>query len=104
MVFGPSSSSRSAPPQDHIIGLHWIYKTKWHYDGFIARYKARLVAASNQQTERLDLTETFIPVVKKKPIIMVVLSIALHYGWSLWQLDANKAFLNGFLDEDVYMW
>ena len=90
------------PPQDHIIGLHWIYKTKRHYDGFIAHYKARLVAAGNQQAERLDFTETFSPVVKQLTI-SVVLSIALHYGWPLRQLDVNKSFLNGFLDEDVYM-
>lgn len=76
------------------IGCKWIYRIKRHSDGSIARYKARLVAQGFQQTEGLDYTETFSPVVKQQTI-RLVLTIAVHFGWSVRQLDVSNAFLYG---------
>lgn len=91
-----------SPPSGNIIGCHWIFKLKRHSDGTIARYKARLVARGNQQTEGIDYTETFSPVVKQ-PTLRLVLSLDVHFGWPLRQLDVTNAFLHGVLQEDAYM-
>ncbi|RZB80750.1 N-terminal acetyltransferase B complex auxiliary subunit NAA25 isoform C [Glycine soja] len=66
------------------------------------RYKARLVAKGFHQVHGFNFHETFSRVVK--PVtILVVLTLALSQGWDLFQLDVNNAFLNGLLEETVYM-
>lgn len=90
------------PPDANIIGCQWIFKIKRNSDGSVARYKARLVANGNQQSEGVDFSETFSPVIKQ-PTIRVVLSLAVHHQWSLRQLDVTNAFLHGVIDEEVYM-
>lgn len=90
------------PLESHVIGCQWIYKIKRHSDGSVARYKARLVANGNQQTEGEDFTNTFSHVIKQ-PTVRVVLSLAVHHAWPIKQLDVSNAFLHGIIDEDVYM-
>ena len=86
----------------HIIGCHWVFKPKQHLDGFVARYKARLVAKENHQQAGIDYDETFSPVVKPATV-RLVLSLAAQHRWSLRQLDVSNAFLHGSLKERVYM-
>ncbi|KAL4582707.1 hypothetical protein LXL04_007266 [Taraxacum kok-saghyz] len=84
------------------IGCRWVFRIKRNADGSIAKYKARLVAKCFLQQYGKDYFDTFSPVTK--PVtIQTVLSIALSRGWSLSQLDINNAFLNGTLQEEVYM-
>lgn len=90
------------PLGKHPIGCKWVFKLKENADGSINKYKARLVAKGFHQQPGFDFSETFSPVIK--PVtVRVVLTIALSYGWSVRQLDINNAFLNGSIQEEVYM-
>lgn len=75
---------------------------KKNLNGNILRFKARLVAKGYSQVARFDFNETFSPAIKSASL-RVVLSIALARGWLMKQLDVNNAFLNGVLQEEVYM-
>lgn len=68
----------------------------------ILKHKARLVAKGFQQTTGIDFGETF-SLVMQTTTIRVVLTIAVTYNWEVRQLDVNNAFLNGYLQEGVFM-
>jgi histone deacetylase 1/2 len=90
------------PSNRESIGCKWVFRIKENPDGTINKYKARLVAKGYHQQPGYDYTETFSPVIK--PVtIRIMLTLALTYGWTLKQIDVNNAFLNGFLQEEVYM-
>jgi len=71
-------------------------------DGNVHTFKARLVAKGYTQTQGIDYDETFSPVAKIKSI-RILLAIAAFHDYEVWQMDVKTAFLNGKLDEDVYM-
>ncbi|KAH9671727.1 hypothetical protein KPL70_017462 [Citrus sinensis] len=84
------------------IGCKWIYKRKRGVDGRVETFKARLVAKGFTQKEGIDYEETFFPVAMLKSI-RILLSIAAMLDYEIWQMDVKTAFLNGHLEENIYM-
>ena len=84
------------------VGCKWIFTVKYKADGTVERYKARLVAKGFTQTYGIDYTETFAPVAKLNTI-RVLLSLAANLDWPLHQFDIKNPFLNGELEEEVFM-
>ncbi|GKB10236.1 ribonuclease H-like domain-containing protein [Tanacetum coccineum] len=86
----------------NMVRSMWLFKHKFHDDGTLSRYKARLVANSSSQQQGVDFDETFSLVVKLATIRMV-LSLAVSHQWPIHQLDVKISFLNGDLSKTVYM-
>ncbi|TYK06159.1 gag/pol protein [Cucumis melo var. makuwa] len=84
------------------IGCRWIYKRKRDQAGKVQTFKARLVAKGYTQKEGIDYEETFSPVTMIKSI-RILLSIATFYDYEIWHMDVKTAFLNGNLEESIYM-
>ncbi|KAJ9709896.1 hypothetical protein PVL29_001400 [Vitis rotundifolia] len=85
-----------------LVGCKWVFKTKCDSSGQIERYKARLVVKGYSQREGIDFKETFSPV-STKDSFRVIMAIVAHFDLELHQMDVKTAFLNGDLDEDMYM-
>ncbi|KAK8585371.1 hypothetical protein V6N13_076245 [Hibiscus sabdariffa] len=84
------------------IGCKWVFKKKTDMDGNVQTYKGRLVAKCFRQIHGVDYDETFSPVAMFKSI-RILLDIAAYHDYEIWQMDVKTAFLNGKLEEDVYM-
>nr|GEX23731.1 ribonuclease H-like domain-containing protein [Tanacetum cinerariifolium] len=90
------------PTNTNIVRCMWLFRHKFHADGTLSRYKARLVANGSTQLASVDVDENFSPVVKPGTI-RTVLSLATSRHWPVHQLDVKNAFLHGDLSETVYM-
>ncbi|UYV78945.1 hypothetical protein LAZ67_17000381, partial [Cordylochernes scorpioides] len=84
------------------IGCKWVYKIKTESDGTIQRFKARLVAKGYSQIKNVDYFDTFSPVVRYDSL-RILLSHAASERMFLKQFDVKTAFLNGELEELVYL-
>jgi vacuolar-type H+-ATPase catalytic subunit A/Vma1 len=84
------------------IGSKWVFKKKLRSDDIIERYKARLVIKGYSQKEGDDFFDTYSPVARLT-IIHVLLSLAVSHGLLVHQMDVKTTFLNGELDEEIYM-
>lgn len=84
------------------IGCKWVSRAKYHSNGNLQRYKARLVDKGFTQIEGTDFNETFSTIVKIT-IVRTLLAIAIARSWEIYQIDVNNACLQGDFLEDVYM-
>ena len=90
------------PPGSKPLGYKWIFKKKMKTDGSIDKYKARLVIKGYKQKEGLDYFDTYSPVTRISSIRMLIVIAAIH-NLEIHQMDVKTAFLNGGLDEEIYM-
>ncbi|KAJ9545140.1 hypothetical protein OSB04_024847 [Centaurea solstitialis] len=90
------------PRKRTIIGSKWIFRNKLDEIGTIIRNKARLVAQGYRQEEGIDYDETFAPVARLEAI-RLFLAFAAHMNFNVYQMDIKNAFLNGKLNEEVYV-
>ncbi|CAI7774796.1 unnamed protein product [Closterium sp. NIES-54] len=84
------------------ITSKWLFKIKSDADGKIERYKSRLVAKGYQQKEKVDYRKLFAPVVKPTTLRTLLAGAAIK-GWVVKQMDVTTAFLNGVLEEEIFM-
>src|SRR3954467_7112884 len=83
------------------VGNKWVYNTKINPDGSI-RHKARLVAQGFSQRPSLDYFDTYSPVMRMESL-RVLLAIAANLDWEAEHMDVVGAYLNGELEEMIYM-
>jgi len=84
----------------NIIGSKWVFRNKLDEDGMITRNKARLVAKGYNQEEAIDYGETFAHVARLEAV-RLLLAFACMSGFKLFQMDVKKAFLNGYINEEL---
>ena len=90
------------PQGKSVVTSKWIYKVKFAADGSVEKCKARFVARGFSQKEGIDYDETFAPVARYSSI-RAIISLASVMGWKLHQMDVKTAFLNGEIEEEVYI-
>jgi hypothetical protein len=90
------------PPGRKAVGSCWAYAYKYDKSGQIVHYKVCLVVQGFSQVEGLDYTGTFEPVAKYDTTC-TFLSMVAKFDLKLNQMDIKMAFLNGQLNEDIYM-
>lgn len=84
------------------IKTKWVFKRKLAEDGSVLRYKARLVAKGCSQKYGLDYVKTFSPVVRYTSIRLLIV-LAVKWNMKIDQMDAVTAFLQGDLDEEIFI-
>jgi hypothetical protein len=85
-----------------VIGTKWVFRNKQDQDGVVVRNKTILVAQGYTQVEGLDFGKTYAPVARLEAI-RILLAFACAHNIKLYQMDVNSAFLNGYINEEVYV-
>ncbi|GJV55694.1 zinc finger, CCHC-type containing protein [Tanacetum coccineum] len=84
------------------LGCKWIFKIKLKVDGTVEKFKARLVIQGFKQKSRIDYFDTYAPMARISTIRLLIAMVSIH-SLIIHQMDVKTAFLNGELDEEVYM-
>jgi hypothetical protein len=90
------------PEGKSMVTSRWLYKLKYVANGSIEKYKVRFVARGFSQVEGVDYNETF-TLVARYTSIKAVISIAAEMGWKIHQMNVKTSFLNGLIQEEVYI-
>ena len=90
------------PKNKSIIGTKWVFRNKLDGDGIVTRNKARLVAKGYSREKGIDYDETYAPVARLEAIRMFLV-FAAYSNFKVYQMDVKSAFLNGELEEKVYV-
>ena len=90
------------PREREVVSLKWIYKIKLNKERNIQNHKTRFVARGSTQKSDSDFYGTFSPVARLETIRTVIV-VAAQKKWKIFQLDIKSAFLNGKLDEEIYV-
>ena len=90
------------PVGKNIAKSGWVYKLKLTKTGEVAKYKCRLVCKGYSQEYGMDYTETFAPCVQRTTLRLII-ALAAHLGLIIYEHDIETAFLNGDIDEELYM-
>jgi hypothetical protein len=85
-----------------MIGTKWVFQNKQDQDGIVVRNKARLVAQGYIQVECLEFIETY-ALVARLEAIRILLAYACAHNIELYQMDVKSAFLNGYINELMYV-
>jgi hypothetical protein len=86
----------------NVIGTKWVFKNRLGEDGEIVRNKAHLVAQGYSQVEGLHFGETSAPVARIEAI-RILLVFVMSKGFKLDQMNVKSVFLNGVIQEEVYV-
>ena len=84
------------------IGCKWIFKTKRDSNGNVKSCKSRLVTKGFTQKEDINCKETF-SLVSTKDSFRTIMTLVAHFNLELHQMDVKTSFLNGNIDETIYM-
>ncbi|KAL4385642.1 hypothetical protein GQ457_15G013260 [Hibiscus cannabinus] len=90
------------PNDRKVIGVKWVYKIKLNHDGSISMYKARLVVKGYSQQAAIDYGDTFAPITRLDNV-KTLIALAAEEQWKIYQLDVKSAFLNGELEEEIFI-
>jgi transposase InsO family protein len=90
------------PKNKNVIDTKWVFRNKLNEDGQVTRNKARLVCKGYAQIEGIDFEETFSPVARMEAICFL-LAYACSKNVKVYQMDVKSSFLNGELEEEVYI-
>ncbi|PNY04319.1 copia-type polyprotein [Trifolium pratense] len=90
------------PDKKKKIDVKWVFKVKMNPDGTISKHKARLVARGFLQKHGIDYNEMFAPVARLETVRLVI-ALACKNKWLMYHLDVKSAFLNGPLEDEVFV-
>lgn len=92
----------SKPADGHVIGINWVFRTKFNYWWFYIQVQSKIVVKGYAQLLGVDYGDTFAPVARHDTIKFLV-ALAAKLNWKLYHLDVKSAFLNGILQDEIFI-
>jgi hypothetical protein len=90
------------PPGRKTIWVKWVFKVKRDENEVVSKHKAHLVVKGYMQWHDIDYDEVFTPVARLDSLRLLI-ALAAHEGWEVNHMDVKSAFLNGDLQEEIYV-